>query len=239
MKHWKAWYVGIALIFILSVSAGAVVLSYAPDCGLTKIKTVDDLAKRFVRLQWAIGDPSPVDGEDLAESCLRGFTEYRQSYIDQAGRAEVVILARATGDLDINNRTLGQRVIVEKVLHGECDTAVGADCWAWHSDTLREEKGEIVYTGVLNLMQPGQTYMLFLEASAFNGVTRRQNYRLCGPTQFQYIPVPYTPETALPDGVRKRDFDEWADYPSFVASPEIAEARSEIAEYLLAMFLRG
>lgn len=102
----------------------------------------------------------------------------------------------------------------------------------WQEYGLQVIDGEIAYNNVLNLMQPGKQYLIFLTDQSLNRVSDDRNY-LVASTWFGYLPVPFSPDVALPDDSRYDLYAEWADYPAFLATPEIAQARNAITVELL------
>lgn len=242
MRKWKLWYLGIGILFLICGIVGAVVLNTAPDAGLAAVKSVADLSNLQVRINWAQGDivygvetEAGLEDVETASSVLEDLVNNQQDYIEQAVASDLVVLATATGDLDITDSTMGQKIVVDQVLQGDDLLSAGSTCMVWVAYGLQVMDGEIVYRNILNLMQPGTQYLIFLENNSLNEVTGEKNFEVVS-SQFGYLPVPFTPDTPLPDANRCGDYAVWAQYPAFVATDEIAEARNQIVQNLLHMY---
>lgn len=229
MKKWQIWYVCLGALFLLSGVVGCLLLHFAPDAGLAGVKSVADLARLPVRLVWAQGDV--VEGNETAALALEDLTGNQRQYVQEMLAADLAVLATATGELDITSSTLGQEIGVERVLQGNGLDA-GSTCMVWQEYGLQVIDGEIAYNNVLNLMQPGKQYLIFLTDQSLNRVSDDRNY-LVASTWFGYLPVPFSPDVALPDDSRCDLYAAWADYPAFLATPEIAQARNAITVELL------
>ena len=172
-----------------------------------------------------------MEGNETAALALEDLTGNQQQYVQEMLAADLAVLATATGELDITSSTLGQEIVVERVLQGNGLDA-GSTCTVWQEYGLQVIDGEIAYNNVLNLMQPGKQYLIFLTDQSLNRVSDDRNY-LVASTWFGYLPVPFSPDVALPDDSRYDLYAEWADYPAFLATPEIAQARNAITVELL------
>ena len=96
---------------------------------------------------------------------LEDLTGNQQQYVQEMLAADLAVLATATGELDITSSTLGQEIVVERVLQGNGLDA-GSTCMVWQEYGLQVIDGEIAYNNVLNLMQPGEKqYLIFLDGS--------------------------------------------------------------------------
>lgn len=242
MRKWKLWYLGIGILFLICGIVGAVVLNTAPDAGLTAVKSVSDLSNLQVYIEWAQGDTLyDVETEaglvdvETASNVLEDLVHNKQSYIEQVAASDLVVLATATGDLDITDSTMGQKIVVDQVLQGDGLLSAGSTCMVWVDYGLQVLDGTITYRNILNLMQPGTQYLIFLGSNPLNEFSGEKNFRSVS-NEFGYLPVPFTPDIALPDSIRCGDYAAWAQYPAFVATDEIAEARNQIVQNILQMY---
>lgn len=242
MRKWKRWYLGIAILFLVCGIIGAAVLHTAPDAGLAAVKSVADLSNLQVRIEWAQGDivygvetEAGLEDVETAASVLEDLINNQQDYIEQAAASDLIVLATATGDLDITDSTVGQKIIVDRVIQGNDLLSAGSTCMVWADYGLQVLDGMITYRNIQNLMQPETQYLIFLENNPLNEVSGEKNFRLVS-NQFGYLPVPFTPDIPLADSVRCDDYAAWAQYPAFVATDEIAEARNQIVQNLLRMY---
>lgn len=233
MRGWKWWYVGIACLFVLTGLAGGLLLNRAPDAGLVSIHSVDDLRRRTVRLEYAMGDP--VDGNNDLDFILEDLTENRLQYVQQATDADFAVLATATGNLELTNSTMGQEIRVESILKGQPGTAPGQTCYVWNDFGLQVMGGEIFYRNVLNLMQPGKTYLVLLQENGINELRSRKAYYLAA-NDFAYLAVPFQEFSALPTDNRTDQYSVWAPYGAFLATEEIADQWNQIAREILAAY---
>ncbi len=248
MKKWMLWYVGIAVLFVVCGIVGAAVLNTAPDAGLADVKSVEDLADLQVRIGWAQGDMQygvQIDEDtfvdiDPTSIEIENYTKNKQEYIklytalDEPDAPDLVLLATATGNLEITDYTTGQEIVVDKIFKGEELLSVGDTCKVWSSYCLQVMDGVITYRSVLNLMQPQTQYLVFLEDNPLNDYTSDKNYEFISlMSDFKYIAVPYTPDKALPSADRCADYATWAQYTAFVAKDEIADVRNELRQIIL------
>lgn len=225
MRKWKLWYLGIAILFLISGIAGAVILRSTPDAGLAEVGSIADLMDCTVHITAVEGDTDPQLG-------LADLVENRSLYVEEAVSAQIAVLATATGNLDITNSTFGQEVVVDQVYRGEEHVSPGTTCMVWDNYGLQVMDGVITYRNVYNLMQPGEQYLIFLEKNPLNEVGGGKNFPLAS-IYCIYLPVPYTPDVALPDGNRTGPYAQWANYPAFAATAEIAGARNQITQEIL------
>lgn len=242
MKKQALWYLCTAALFLICGIVGALILSAAPDTGLAKVRSVSDLYGLRVRIEWAQGDTlagveteSGLSDIETAAGELADLTDNKQQYIEGSSGADLILLATATGGLDITNGTTGQEIKVDEVIRGSDMVSVGDTATVWTDYGLQVLGGEIVYRNIQNLMQPGKQYIVFLDSSPLNGIGGGNNFRLAS-YKFGYVHVPFKPDTALPGSIRCENYSVWAEYPSFVATDEIASARNEICKSLLQMY---
>lgn len=243
MKRWKWYYGAMAAVFLICGIWGAAERLLAPDCGLSQVDSVQDLMELPVRISYAEGENRQMGITEDPEQ-LAFYQQQAESLIQQAMGASVVVLARATGDLTVTSATLMQRVTVEQVLQGDAPQP-GAPCQVWmdfglkFTDDSFDPMAEpaITYPHFLNLMQPGETYLLFLEPDELNGLSGQPNYHVVEDFRFGYLPVPFREE--IPDlspERRIRPYAQWSRRPTFVSSQSIADARNAIAKEILSRF---
>lgn len=230
MSGWKWWYVGIACLFALTGLAGALLLRRAPDVGLAQVGSVEELKSRTVRLEWAQGDP--VDGVPDADLSLKDLIDSERQYIEQATQADFAVLATATGKLQLTRDTIGQEIQVESIVKGEPGIAPGQTCYVWNDFGFQVIGGEIVYRNILNLMQPGTTYLVFLQDNQLNDLRSRKAYYLAA-DNFAYLSVPFQEFSALPTDNRTALYAQWAPYGAFLSTQEIAAQWNHIAWEIL------
>ena len=156
-----------------------------------------------------------------------------ESIIQQAKECNLVVLATAGDKLDVTDGTMGQEVTVDRVLQGTGITA-GESCMIWRYSCLEEMNGVITLRSTTNLMEPGKQYLICLEENPLNEKTKTKNF----PVSFSsdLIPADGTKVEALPKGMRTAEFREFAGYPQFAATEEIAQALNEQNQAILAAF---
>lgn len=233
MKGWKIWYLAIALIFLVSGVVGAILIHNAPDAGLKDVRTIGDLYSCQVRLEWAAGDD--VDGSSTAKQTLDCLTSGQNDFLTPAEQAEIVVVASPTGNLEINTGTLGQEIVIHEIRRGEDTLSVNDKCMVWMGLGLQVMDGQITWRSIINLMQPGHEYLLFLNDTTLNKKMNGSDYRLVD-SWFPYVEIPFAPIEPLPDDVRTAPYSQWATYPSFTANQEIADAANAIVRELLNLY---
>ena len=239
MRKWKLWCLGATILIFICGIVGTSVLNSAPDAGLEAVKSVTDLLKLPVHIEWAQGDTlfgipteSGSDDVETASSVLDSLINDKQDYIEEAANSDLKILATATGKLDITKNTVGQKVIVDQVIQGDEILSAGSTCTVWIDYGLQVLDETITYRNILNLMQQDKQYLIFLENNPLNDVSGHKDFRLAS-DQFGYLIVPFTPDKPLPDSSRYEEYSVWVKYPSFVATDEIAQARNQIIQNLM------
>ena len=230
MKKYFYWMV--LGIFLISLLAAFVLVRTAPDCGLAEVRSVSDLMDKQVRMEWATGDPSP--DASYIPNYATGIRNGMESIIQQAKECALVVLATAGEKLDVTDGTTGQEVTVDRVLQGTGITA-GESCMIWRYYCLEEMSGVITLRSTTNLMEPGKQYLICLEENPLNEKTKTKNF----PVGVAMIPADGTKVEALPKGMRTAEFREFAGYPQFAATEEIAQALNEQNQAILAAFGLG
>ena len=195
------------------------------------LSCVSDLMDKQVRMEWATGDPSP--DMSYIPNYATGIRNGTESTIQQAKECALVVLATAGEKLDVTDGTTGQEVTVDRVLQGTGITA-GENCMIWRYYCLEEMSGVITLRSTTNLMEPGKQYLICLEENPLNEKTKTKNF----PVSFSsgLIPADGTKVEALPKGMRTAEFREFAGYPQFAATEEIAQALNEQNQAILAAF---
>ena len=234
MKKYFYWMV--LGIFLISLLAAFVLVRTAPDCGLAEVRSVSAVMGKTVRIYWAKGDPVNVGPDEPAPPKIdyaAQIREYMASTVEQAKGSKLVVLATAGEKLDVTDSTMGQEVTVDRVLQGTGITA-GESCMIWRSYCLQEMDGEITFREVTNILEPGKQYLICLEENPLNEKTKTKNF----PVSFSsgLILADGTKVEALPKGMRTAEFREFAGYPQFAATEEIAQALNEQNQAILAAF---
>lgn len=235
MKKYFYWMV--LGIFLLSALVAFLLVRTAPDCGLAEVRSVSDVMGKTVRIYWAEGDPVNVGPDEPAPPKIdyaAQIREYTASTVEQAKGSKLVVLATAGEKLDVTDSTMGQEVTVDRVLQGTGITA-GENCMIWRYYCLEEMSGVITLRSTTNLMEPGKQYLICLEENPLNEKTKTKNF----PVGVAMIPADGTKVEALPKGMRTAEFREFAGYPQFAATEEIAQALNEQNQAILAAFGLG
>lgn len=235
MKKYFYWMV--LGIFLISLLAAFVLVRTAPDCGLAEVRSVSDVMGKTVRIYWAEGDPVNVGPDEPAPPKIdyaAQIREYTASTVEQAKGSKLVVLATAGEKLDVTDSTMGQEVTVDRVLQGTGITA-GENCMIWRYYCLEEMSGVITLRSTTNLMEPGKQYLICLEENPLNEQTKTKNF----PVGVAMIPADGTKVEALPKGMRTAEFREFAGYPQFAATEEIAQVLNEQNQAILAAFGLG
>ena len=222
MKKYFYWMV--LGIFLISLLAAFVLVRTAPDCGLAEVRSVSDVMGKTVRIYWAEGDPVNVGPDEPAPPKIdyaAQIREYTASTVEQAKGSKLVVLATAGEKLDVTDGTTG--------------ITAGESCMIWRSYCLQDMDGEITFREVTNRLEPGKQYLICLEENPLNEKTKTKNF----PVGVAMIPADGTKVEALPKGMRTAEFREFAGYPQFAATEEIAQALNEQNQAILAAFGLG
>ena len=209
---------GILLVFAIGV--GIYFRATVKDCGLVKVKHVDDIKPGMVTLEYAI----EKDGHFGEDGIQNGINELEQ--------APMIAIAKATGKLNLTRGSYGQEIIIEKVIREESDISQGDTAWIYQSFGLEEMEGKVLFRNCLNIMRPEIEYLVFLQASPLNPYQKEQVYTLMNDT-FGYVCLDGV-ETKNLSMYEKVDFVELNEYEFFAVSEkvttELNEARKTILE---------
>src|SRR5690606_30167312 len=146
------------------------------DHGLLDLDNVEDTYALEAGLEFILGDNEAT--EDTEEFLFNGFKKYEDDYVNDNDFASIIIIGEATENIKNYSNSMGQEVIVKQVLRGtdveEGDTifVFGVD----HFGLINKDK--IVYTGLKNLMKADKQYLIFMDSSGIEQVTKQHTYTL-------------------------------------------------------------
>lgn len=168
MKNWSR----IMIIVIIMVGIlGQIGKNLIKDSGASDIKTVEEFKELNCRIKYIYG----CDKED-EEECYKSFKEYEADYVKEAIEMPNVIIGKATGNLHTEGRSLGQEIYVENSLKGNIiEEGEKAYIYSGYGISV-DEKGVLEYNNVINIMEKGEKYLIFLESSDLNKYKTQKEY---------------------------------------------------------------
>ena len=208
------------LLLLLAIAVGIYFRATVKDCGLVKVKHVDDIKPGMVTLEYAIDKDEHFGADGISNA------------INELETAPVIAIAKATGNLNLTRGTYGQEIMIEKVIRGENEISQGDTAWIYQSYGLEEMDGKILFRNCLNIMNPATEYLVFLQVSPLNPYQKENVYALMHHA-LGYVRLDGVETKPLPMfGIK--DFVELIDYEFFAVSEkvttELNEARKTILE---------
>lgn len=212
------------IFLVLAIGVGIYFRVTVKDCGLAKVKHVDDIKPGMVTtLEYVIANDGHF-GEDGIQNAINELEE-----------APVIAVAKATGNLNLTRGTYGQEIMIEKVIRGENEISQGDTAWIYQYYGLEEMEGKILFRNCLNIMRPETEYLVFLQSSPLNPYQKEQVYTLMNGT-FGYVRLDGV-ETKQLQMFEKVDFVELIDYEFFAVSEKVTTELNEARKIILEKYI--
>lgn len=180
----KRWILLQFLTVILVAAFGLICRAQFSDIGLLDIKSLEDVSALDYGISFIFGD-NPMIG-DTEEDLYNNLITYENDYIKDMDLAPIIVVGHATGNIVNYRDSLGQEIVVDRIIRGHNITeresyyVYCVDCFELN------QNGRIVYSGLKNLMNTKDNYLIFLEPSALNNCTEKKVFTLCG-AFFNYL----------------------------------------------------
>ncbi|WP_167958164.1 hypothetical protein [Anaerosporobacter faecicola] len=227
--------IGIIVGILLLVSVivyGFVWKLNCKDCGLAHVSTTEDLDHISVRLDYAFG----MRAEE--EKLLLKELKEGKTLIEEALQSDIIVVGKATGNIVQSNCSQGQEIIVEKVLTGQENISENSSCFVYGYFGFQEVEGQVIYMNPLNVMQPNEEYLLFLESSELNERQKKKSYYLTSDSLGYIALNNRTTPTIEREQMNEIEFSELKKYNFFSASTEVTEALITLQKEIITTLLR-
>ncbi|MDE5589698.1 MAG: hypothetical protein K2J60_11270 [Acetatifactor sp.] len=216
---------------VITIIAGIIFRLTVPDCGLSKIENIEDIKSGTIVLNYALGaDKGDEDGMTEA-----GFAKNGDKY--DVDSASVIAVVEPTGNLRQTEGSIGQEIIFKEIIKGNEFVLVQQKGYVYRYFGFRETDGGIQYMNTLNLMYPGNEYLIFLDASPLNSYMREPVFILKS-SFFGYVNISGQNTRTLDNNFQDYDFLELKDYEFFSVSEKITNVLNNIRKELLSQYLK-
>lgn len=220
------------ITIITTVIAGILFRLQVPDCGLSKIKNIEDIQAGTITLNYAWGMNS-AEEDSLTEAA---FQENDGKYLVDS--ASIIAVASPTGNLRQTEGSIGQEIIFQKIIKGEEMVSEQQKGYVYQYFGFHEADGAIQFMNTLNLMYPENEYLIFLEASPLNPYTQEPTFLLSS-SFLGYININGQGTQTLDKNYGDYDFLELKDYEFFSVSPRITDVMNNIRKELLSQYINN
>lgn len=228
-NSWSLRFVVIPIIIIALCCGAAISLAIAwrnglPDNGFADIRHIDDVAELGVCLEYAYGD-----------DILEHFSNGEDYFINEQGRADIIIVARPTGGIVQTRSSIGQEVSVVTVIKGEELVDSSRKYYVYDSLGFGMVDGKPLYRNARGLMAPGSEYLLFLQDNPFSSLQEPPGFPLFGFFSSINLSMPSTP-TFFGD-YKSMDIFTITGYDFFSVSQEATKLANNIKKAITKEFI--
>lgn len=190
--------------------------------GIEDVASVTDLRALDVQ----IGYRSGQDGK--AETLCTHYRTEGQQYVDMVCEAPTALVVVPLDDFHQYRGSFSQRVRVEQVIHSMDVVKPGDEITIFRSGGLVNRDGIVTYDGTVNVLLPGQTYLVFLEPSNLNPYTDVQSYSTLG-IDLAIIPL----NRERPPACTSTDYSVYAECSVFCSEMSVVNALYDLQEEIL------
>lgn len=220
------------VIITIAIMAGIIFRLKVPDCGLSKMENIEDIKPGTIVINYAWGTNSN-DEEGMTEA---DFKKNDDKY--DVDSASVIAVAEPTGNLRQTEGSIGQEIVFKEIIRGNEFVSVEQKGYVYQYYGFCEADGAIQYMNMLNLMYPGNEYLIFLDASPLNPYMQEPVFILKS-GYFGYINISGRNTKTLDINYQDYDFPELTDYEFFSVSDKITDVLNNIREEILSRYLDG
>lgn len=207
------------------ILAGILFRLSVQDCGIVSIQDLSDIEKGMVTVT-GIWTGKEGDGGITRDSFGSGADPYG------VDTAPVIVVASSTGKLRQTEGSLGQEIYIEEVIRG-CDFVECGDTgYLYQYFGFQEVDGSIQYGNPLNLMKPGEQYLVFMEESPLNVYQKEAAYILASDF-FGYVKIGGQETVTLEERMAVYDFSALGTYEFFSVSEDTTKVLNAIKKELL------
>ena len=211
-KHHIFFIANISLLLI-AIILGLVFQGSISDCGISHLSNIKDVEDSHIVLNYAWNE------NDEGGLTLTSFG----SDVDLYGvaSAEIIAVVAPTGNIIQTEGSIGQEFTVKEIIKGDASLSVG--------------NGHIEFMNTLNLMNPENDYLIFMDSSPLNAYQNEPAFILKSEF-FGYIKTDHTDTLTLEGNYRDYNFSDLANYEFFSTSESVTKTLNYIRSELLKKF---
>lgn len=210
------------ILFVIGLAVAVHARLSLTSVGIEDVDSVSSL--RALDIQ--IGYRSGQDG--TAETISEHYQTEGQQYVDMACEAPVALVVAPLDDFHQYRGSFSQRVRVEQVVRSSGDIKPGNEIVIFRTGGLVNRSGIVTYDGTVNVLLPGQTYLVFLEPSNLNPYTDVQSYSTLG-IDLAIIPL----NRERPPACTSTDYSVYAECSVFCSEMSVVNALYDLQEEIL------
>lgn len=218
MKKWALLQI---LAVLLVLIYGQICKANFKDMGISMLQTVEDTYNlKNCGLEFCFGD-NPNTG-DKEEDLYTNLCMYENDYITDSENASIVAIGEPTGNIRNYSQSFAQEVKITEVLKGTA-IEINSNYFIYSNENFTlNENGQIMYTGLKNIMKKQNQYLLFLEPSELNGITDKDFYYLKGGF-FSYLNISKNSELLMPNPIDMTQYNQLKNAEFFCTSKRILD----------------
>lgn len=131
--------------------------------------------------------------------------------------------------------SIGQEFTVKEIIKGDASLSVGNTAYVYQYFGFQEVDGHIEFMNTLNLMNPENDYLIFMDSSPLNAYQNEPAFILKSEF-FGYIKTDHTDTLTLEGNYRDYNFSDLANYEFFSTSESVTKTLNYIRSELLKKF---
>lgn len=221
----KRFYLVVPLVMILATILVGVNFRFkVPDCGITSLRCIEDLQNHNIKLNyaWNLQDESGIINSSFGNSLDKYSVD----------SADIIAVVAPTGNIDQTEGSLGQEFIVKKIIRGDNFISNGQTSYVYQYFGFRAVDQHIEFLNTLNIMYPGNDYLIFMDSSPLNIYSSEMVYVLKS-EYFGYVKIDHLPTPSLKGDYKEYEFSELKAYEFFSTSNRISETLNHARVELL------
>lgn len=208
-------------LIICAVAFGIYFRFNVPDAGMADIKTVDDALGSSAVLYYAAD---------------YGSAPYTYDDPEEFENTNIIAIVEPTGNINQTNQSLGLEVTVKELIKAEDKISEGTTVWIYQYDGFTVYEDVLYYTTDINLMYPGNEYLIFLYASPLNEYQNIDVFLMSNET-YGYIRIGEQDTKAVGEDYENLLFGDMKEYDFFCVSDSDAEEMNRSREEILDKYL--
>lgn len=212
-------------LILVSVLGGLVFKMGSVNCGISRLSHIEDLQDYDIILNYAWGE------SDVASLTENAFDSHYGVDL-----AQVVAVVTPTGNFNQTEGSIGQEFTVDKVLKGDDRIAVEKRYYVYKYYGFYPIDGKIEFCSDINLMIPGNQYLIFMEASPLNKYQKEDTFLLAS-ENFGYVKIDAEPTKTIDMDYREYQFADIKEYEFFSTSDTVTDWLNKGRKELLESYL--
>lgn len=212
-------------LILVSVLGGLIFKMGSVNCGIARLSHIEDLQDYDIILNYAW---SESDAADLTKNVSGGHYGVES--------AHVIAVVSPTGNFIQTEGSIGQEFTVDQVLTGGDRIAAEKRYYVYKYFGFYPIDGKIEFCSEINLMIPGNKYLIFMEASPLNKYQKEDIFLLVS-ENFGYVKIDAEPTKTIDADYREYQFTDFKEYEFFSTSDTVTDRLNEGRKELLERYL--